>query len=96
MNHRERLVICSSCTNRKLDFEHGYVCKLSGKLADFKDVCKDYQLDETASDTIKIRTKDRPFVPLFDPVPPPEQTETKKNYVHTCYPTRVCRPTLSY
>jgi hypothetical protein len=35
-------------------------------------------LDETVTDTIKVRTKDRPFVPLFDPVPAPEESETKK------------------
>jgi len=78
MNQRERLAICSSCINRKLDREHGYVCQLTGRFADFEGTCKDYRLDETVTNTIKIRTKDRPFVPLFDPPPAPEEIEIKK------------------
>jgi hypothetical protein len=78
LNQRERLAICSTCINRKLDFEVGYVCQLTGRVADFKVSCKDYVLDETVTDDIKIRTEDRPFVPLFDPVPAPEELETKK------------------
>ena len=74
MNQKERLSICSLCTNRKLDFEHGYVCQLTGSVADFKENCKDYKLDDTVIDTIKVRTKERPMVPLFDYVPSPEVT----------------------
>jgi hypothetical protein len=81
MNQRERLAICSSCTRRKLDFEHGYVCQLTDSIADFKETCKHYELDDTVTDTIKIRTKDRPFVPLFDPVSAPAELETKKKVV---------------
>jgi antitoxin component YwqK of YwqJK toxin-antitoxin module len=79
MNQRERLALCSSCINRKLDFEHGYVCSLTGKFADFEESCKDYKLDETVTDTIKIRTEDRPFVPLFDPVTASKKSGTTKN-----------------
>jgi antitoxin component YwqK of YwqJK toxin-antitoxin module len=78
MDQRERLAICNSCINRKLDYEHGYVCQLTGHFADFEGTCKHYVLDHTVIDTIKVRTKDRPFVPLFDPVPPKEEPETKK------------------
>jgi len=78
MDQRERLAICSNCINRKLDYEHGYVCQLTGRFADFAGTCKHYVLDHTVIDTIKVRTKDRPFVPLFDPVPPKEEPETKK------------------
>ena len=78
MDQRERLAICNNCINRKLDYEHGYVCQLTGRFADFEGTCKHYVLDHTVVDTIKVRTKDRPFVPLFDPVPPKAEQETKK------------------
>ncbi|MEN8156435.1 MAG: toxin-antitoxin system YwqK family antitoxin [Bacteroidota bacterium] len=69
MNHKERLAICSSCIHRKLNLDYGYVCQLTGKLPDFKLKCKHLERDETVTDTIKIRTKERPVVPLFDPAP---------------------------
>ena len=78
MDQRERLAICNNCIKRKLDYEHGYVCQLTGSFADFEGTCKHYVLDHTVIDTIKVRTKDRPFVPLFDPVPLKEEPETKK------------------
>jgi len=78
MDHRERLAICNNCINRKLDYEQGYVCKLTGRFADFEGTCKHYVLDHTVVDTIKVRTKDRPFVPLYNPLPPKEDSETKK------------------
>lgn len=78
MDQRERLAICINCIKRKLDYEHGYVCKLTGRVAEFEGTCKHYVTDHTVIDTIQVRTKDRPFVPLFDPVPPKEERETKK------------------
>lgn len=57
------------------------MCQLTGFAADFEGNCKDYKLDGTVTDTIKIRTKDRPFVPLFDPVPDPEVIEARKKAV---------------
>ena len=78
MNHRERLAICSSCKNRKLDFNFGYVCQLTGRVADFQGSCKTYTLDETVTDNLKIRTEERPFVPLFDPPPQPTRPELKE------------------
>ena len=78
MDQRERLAICNNCINRKLDYEQGYVCQLTGRFADFEGTCKHYVLDHTVIDTIKVRTKDRPFVPLFDQVPPKEEPETMK------------------
>jgi hypothetical protein len=81
LNHRERLAICSSCINRKLDFEFGYLCQLTGQLADFKVSCKDYVRDETVTENLKVRTEERPFVPLFDPPPVREEIERKKKTV---------------
>ncbi len=78
MDQKERLAICNNCINRKLDYEQGYVCKLTGRFADFEGTCKHYVLDHTVIDTIKVRTKDRPFVPLYDPAPPKEDPEIKK------------------
>jgi hypothetical protein len=78
MEQRERLAICNNCIRRKLDYEHGYVCQLTGRVADFEGTCKHYVLDHTVIDTIKVRTKDRPFVPLFDPPPAQQETETKR------------------
>ena len=73
MNQRERLAICSACTNRQLDFNQGYLCKLTGRVADFQGSCKDYVADNAVTGNLKIRTEERPFVPLFDPVPAAEK-----------------------
>lgn len=79
MEQRERLAICNGCVNRKLDYELGYVCRLTGRFAEFEGSCKHYVWDQSVIDTIKVRTEDRPFVPLFDPPPAPEQVHKKRN-----------------
>jgi antitoxin component YwqK of YwqJK toxin-antitoxin module len=89
MNQKERLAICSSCTHRKIDFELGYVCQLTGSFADFKETCKNYEPDESVTDTIRIRTKPRPMVPLFDPVPEPAETEKTKKAAEKKRPSEV-------
>lgn len=81
MNQKERLALCSGCIRRKLDYEHGYVCQLTGKFADFKDECKHYQRDSTVSNTIKVETEEPPFIPLFEPAPGPKRSEIKKKAV---------------
>ena len=78
MNQRERLAICTKCINRKLDYDHGYICGLTGRVADFQVSCKDYVRDERVTDDLKLRTKDRPFVPLFDLVPVRAEQQTRK------------------
>jgi antitoxin component YwqK of YwqJK toxin-antitoxin module len=78
MDQKERLAICSNCINRKLDFEHGFVCQLTGRFAEFEGTCKHYVKDHTVTDTIKVRTKDRPFVPLFDTPPPKQEPQVRK------------------
>jgi antitoxin component YwqK of YwqJK toxin-antitoxin module len=80
MDQKKRLALCSGCTRRQLDFEHGYVCQLTGKFADFKEECKHYEKDLTVSDTIKVRTEERPFVPLFEPAPKPGDQGTRKKH----------------
>jgi hypothetical protein len=78
MNQKERIALCSGCFNRKLDYEHVYVCQLTGSVASFQGSCKEYKPDDTVTDTIRVRTEERPMVPLFDPVPPAEKTVTEK------------------
>ncbi len=73
MNHRERLAICSTCINRKLEFTYGYVCGLTEKVADFQGSCKHFVRDETVTEDLKVRTGKRPFVPLFEPKPEREE-----------------------
>ena len=89
MNQKERLAICSNCTRRKLDFEHGFVCQLTGSLADFQGSCKHFERDETVTDTIKVRTKKRAMVPLFEPVPEPAGAEKTKKPAKKKRPTKV-------
>jgi antitoxin component YwqK of YwqJK toxin-antitoxin module len=89
MNQKERLATCSSCTRRKLDFEYGFVCQLTGSLADFKGDCKHFERDATVTDTIKVRTKERPMVPLFDPIPAPAEAEKTQKPAKKKRPTKV-------
>lgn len=90
MKQKERLAICSTCIRRKLDFEHGFVCGLSGSFADFKKECKDFEADPTVSHTIKVRTKERPWVPLFDP---PPRADGKKKSSKSKKPKKSKKPT---
>ena len=94
MNQKERLALCSSCIHRKLDFELGFVCQLTGSFADFKKVCNNYERDPTVTDTIQIRTKPRPWVPLFDPVPAVAEKEKKKKAADKKRPSKVARKKL--
>ncbi|MEN8201974.1 MAG: toxin-antitoxin system YwqK family antitoxin [Bacteroidota bacterium] len=78
MRQKKLLAKCSTCTHRKLDFGHGFVCQLTGKVADFEKNCMHFESDETVTDTIKIRTEERVMDPLFKPDPVPEGTEKAK------------------
>ena len=46
MNREERLKSCKVCLKRKMDFEQGLVCSLTGKRADFENECADFEKDE--------------------------------------------------
>jgi antitoxin component YwqK of YwqJK toxin-antitoxin module len=81
MNQKARLAICTKCIRRKLDYEVGYICQLTGNPADFNGNCKHYVQDETVSEALGIRTEERPFVPLFEPVPESPESETKRHPV---------------
>jgi len=78
MNQRERLAICSNCINRQLDFKAGYLCKLTGKPADFRESCKYYRLDETVINTDKVPKFEWPGEQFRAPAPVPVAAEKKK------------------
>lgn len=48
MTREEYLKICRICENRKQDYEHGMVCGLTGRKADFEDKCPSFVLDNEA------------------------------------------------
>ena len=52
MTREEHLEFCKKCQNRSFDSQQGVICKLTGKIADFEDNCKDYELDETVTEPI--------------------------------------------
>ena len=45
MDRQDQLLYCDNCKNRAFDKEHGIICGLSGKIADFEGVCPDYERD---------------------------------------------------
>lgn len=59
MTREERLLICGKCLHRKLDFENGYLCNLTGKVGTFKETCKEFVRDGTVTDALKLRVKKR-------------------------------------
>ncbi len=46
MIEKERLEICQTCTNRKMDFNRGILCNLSNQKPTFNDNCNEYIEDE--------------------------------------------------
>lgn len=46
MTREERLEFCKVCTNRKLDWNIGLVCKLTERVADFEGECESYVQDK--------------------------------------------------
>lgn len=46
MTREEHVKFCSFCKNRKLDFQQGYVCKVTNKIADFDISCTHFTPDE--------------------------------------------------
>ena len=52
MTREEQLRYCRRCLNREFDPEQGYICGLTGKVADFQDSCKDFDPDEELEEEI--------------------------------------------
>lgn len=46
MTQEERLHFCKQCTNRKMDFNTGLQCSLTGKAPDFVNDCANFSKDE--------------------------------------------------
>lgn len=45
MTKEERLKYCSACKNRKLDFDRGLLCSLTGEAPAFEGTCDSIQVD---------------------------------------------------
>lgn len=52
MTREQQLKFCKKCTNRRLDMKVGLLCNLTGKMADFENECKSFNLDETVVEKI--------------------------------------------
>ncbi|MEP3210837.1 MAG: hypothetical protein ABJN95_16665 [Maribacter sp.] len=50
MTLNERLVFCTICQNRKIDFEKGLLCALTNEKPDFEDSCELFLKDEKEAD----------------------------------------------
>lgn len=48
MTSEEYPKICRICENRRHDYEHGMVCRLTNRKADFEDKCPSFVLDKEA------------------------------------------------
>ncbi len=46
MTREERLRFCKLCKNRKMDFQQGLLCNLTGKHADFEGSCSKFYPDD--------------------------------------------------
>jgi len=47
MTRDQQLTFCKKCINRKMNFQQGLVCSLTGEKATFENECADFKLDET-------------------------------------------------
>ena len=45
MTREERLQFCKKCLNRKMDFQQGILCSLTGEKATFEGECPDFKVD---------------------------------------------------
>lgn len=46
MTRNEQLAFCSKCTNRKMDFEKGLLCRLTNQYAAFGSYCSSFDIDQ--------------------------------------------------
>lgn len=53
------LSFCKICKNRKLNLDNGLICGLTGKLADFENICSDYEHDQVELEDLKNRFEKR-------------------------------------
>jgi antitoxin component YwqK of YwqJK toxin-antitoxin module len=53
MTRKEHLDFCKKCLNRKFDPKQGLICNKTGKIADFEETCKNFNLDATVKEEEK-------------------------------------------
>ncbi len=54
MTRVEQVKICRKCQNREMDTNRGYICKLTGNVATFEEVCPDFVRDENVLDQVDL------------------------------------------
>ena len=62
MTRDQHLEFCKRCTHRKFDAEHGLICSITQRIADFDPTCENFTVDET----VKIET---PAAEAATPIP---------------------------
>ena len=50
MTREEHLEFCTKCINREFSRNHGVICGITGKIADFEGECENYSVDSAAID----------------------------------------------
>ena len=46
ITQKQRLEFCKVCNNRRVDYEKGLLCNLTGEVANFETECDNFSLDE--------------------------------------------------
>jgi antitoxin component YwqK of YwqJK toxin-antitoxin module len=64
MTRDQHLEFCRRCTNRKFDAQQGFICNLTGRIADFDPTCANFSVDES----VKIEQSSLAEVPNFQRV----------------------------
>jgi len=55
MTREERLELCQVCTNRKMDWNKGLLCGLTGEMAAFEETCESFNQDEQEAEYVAKR-----------------------------------------
>ena len=63
MTKEERLNYCKVCKHRKLDFDRGVICSLTGDIPLFESECEKYDVDTEEVERLETQKKeDKSFV----------------------------------
>lgn len=57
MTRQEHLQFCKRCLNRKFDAQQGFICNITGKIADFENTCENFSHDPTVTEAINTEAK---------------------------------------
>ncbi len=55
MELKERLKVCTMCTNGKFDTTKGIICSLTNEKPDFEERCKDFVIDPREAQKIAVK-----------------------------------------